>query len=696
MAQLPLRLAGPIVRRVSSKEMHVWVLLSRAVSVRGRTFRLADGKSGYTDADVLGQSVQKPALSISPLMQMHLIRIPTRSGNGYLPGSLVHYDIEVELEKGKWTSIVKDDDAYCFKNKHFPAVLIPGPRVPDYRILYGSCRKLHADGRDPIPAAVEAIETGVSLKRPHALFLTGDQLYADDVSQLLTGSLAALVRQLGGDTEPKLPVDRGTIPPLGEPRGDWLRRNAHFTTGEGDNHLLAFCEFTAFYLLSFNAALWPSAEALKKESETRILRETDKASDVAFRDGDRTGYRLAALSARALEKERKALEESRTATQALSKLMANASTLMIFDDHEVTDDWNLSQGWMQRVGDSELGRRVVANALAAFWVFQGFGNDPDRKDCPSAEDIAGTVGSYISGKKGAAPSYEDLMRTRMRWHFVFSLTPPVYYIDTRTQRVRAEVMVRRYGLEDKENVSSDNSLANAAQFEALKAWLASVEPSECPIIISAVPVFSFTFLESLQEWLSSKGEAVGELLDNEGWRSNPGSFFRFAQALTAFKGEAIVVISGDLHFGFIREAEIELPTRTVRVLQLTSSAIRNEAPSIVREVIKVRSGHPPLKGKQIWWPPTKDGVIGILKVKADLKPEVITAFTEAYGAHEFKESSRAIDLRRPGAPGGVPARNASVFANHMAMLTVGRRKLFNSFILDPDSKEYLARFDWSW
>lgn len=682
------------MRRVTSKEIHVWILLSHAVPVRARTFRLAVGKSGYTDADILGQSVQKPALSISPLMHMHLIRIPTRSGNGYLPGSTVPYDIEVELEKGKWTSIVKDDDACCFKSKHFPAVLIPGPRVPDHRILYGSCRKLHADGRDPMPAAVEAIESSASLQRPHALFLTGDQLYADEVPRLLTGTLAILVERLGGGTEPKLPVDRGTIPPLGEPRGDWLRRKARFTTGEGENHLLAFWEFTAFYLLSFNAAFWPSANELKDESETRVLNEADKASNVAFRNEDRTGYRMAVRSAISdFEQERKALEESRTATQALSKLMANASTLMIFDDHEVTDDWNLSQGWVERVGGSELGCRVVANALAAFWVFQGFGNDPDRTDCPSAEEIAKTIDAYVSGKKGTALSYEDLMRTRMRWHFTFSQTPPVFCIDTRTQRVCAKVKKRRYGLEDEEDVSSNIELANAAQFEAMEAWLASVEPSECPIIISAVPVFSFTFLESLQEWISSKDEAFAELLDNEGWRSNPGSFFRFAQALAAFKGEAIAVISGDLHFGFVREATIALQSKTVRVLQLTSSAIRNEAPSLVRELIKVRSDHPPLQGEQTWWRP-KNETIGILK--AGVKPEVVAAFTEAYGPPEFKESSRAIDLRRPAAPGGVPARNASIFANHMAMLTVGRRKLVNSFILDPDSKERLAAFDWSW
>jgi hypothetical protein len=49
---------------------------------------------------------------------------------------------------------------------------------------------------------------------------------------------------------------------------------------------------------------------------------------------------------------------------------------MIFDDHDVTDDWNLTARWRHRVHASPAGRRIVANALAAYWAFQGWGNDP--------------------------------------------------------------------------------------------------------------------------------------------------------------------------------------------------------------------------------------------------------------------------------------------------------------------------------
>ncbi len=38
------------------------------------------------------------------------------------------------------------------------------------------------------------------------------------------------------------------------------------------------------------------------------------------------------------------------------RAMANISTFMIFDDHDVTDDWNLNPSWRDRVFTSPLGK----------------------------------------------------------------------------------------------------------------------------------------------------------------------------------------------------------------------------------------------------------------------------------------------------------------------------------------------------
>ncbi len=67
--------------------------------------------------------------------------------------------------------------------------------------------------------------------------------------------------------------------------------------------------------------------------------------------------------------------------QTLAKVrraLANISTLMIFDDHDVTDDWNLNPSWRDRVFTSPLGKAIVRNGMMAYALFQDWGNRADK------------------------------------------------------------------------------------------------------------------------------------------------------------------------------------------------------------------------------------------------------------------------------------------------------------------------------
>src|SRR2546427_101027 len=68
---------------------------------------------------------------------------------------------------------------------------------------HGSCQKPHGLGapmQAQFDAAIEAARLD-PVKRPHRLFLTGDQIYADDVATCLLPGLADLGKQLLGATE---------------------------------------------------------------------------------------------------------------------------------------------------------------------------------------------------------------------------------------------------------------------------------------------------------------------------------------------------------------------------------------------------------------------------------------------------------------------------------------------------------------
>ncbi len=62
----------------------------------------------------------------------------------------------------------------------------------------------------------------------------------------------------------------------------------------------------------------------------------------------------------------------------IRRALANVATYMIFDDHEISDDWNFSKIWKDRVMTSPLGRTILRNGLMAYTLFQGWGNDPNQ------------------------------------------------------------------------------------------------------------------------------------------------------------------------------------------------------------------------------------------------------------------------------------------------------------------------------
>ena len=99
--------------------------------------------------------------------------------------------------------------------------------------------------------------------------------------------------------------------------------------------------------------------------------------------GANTGPLLTKLAAdktlaKAYAEQLKVVTAFRDGLPEARRALANVATYMICDDHEITDDWNLSQRWKDRVYTSPLGRTVLRNGLLAYLLCQGWGNDPAR------------------------------------------------------------------------------------------------------------------------------------------------------------------------------------------------------------------------------------------------------------------------------------------------------------------------------
>ena len=182
-------------------------------------------------------------------------------------------------------------------------------------------------------------------------------------------------------------------------RKSFVRINTSFTTSD-EGHLLTFGEMAALYLLN-----WGTFHDIY-------------GSLGNINSGNLEGIVMGNMRVR--------------------RLMANVPSYMMFDDHDVTDDWNGDETWRTRVEKSATGRRIVANALAAFWAFQAWGNTPTVFQSSSmVEAIVKHLG-YIAtrGKENLALAmqYEKETWTFNRWTFVAPTNPLAVFMDTRTMR----------------------------------------------------------------------------------------------------------------------------------------------------------------------------------------------------------------------------------------------------------------------
>lgn len=346
--ELPFVLAGPILRRVEPRAVAVWVALSQPATV---TLSVWEGlrKSGTT---VKAISVSPATATLRIGTQLHVALVVLRRpapAVALQPGVNYAYDLSFDLGAGQpqrslasegllgrfaaaglppsaWVS----EAPLGYTAGFLPSFALPPALLTDLNVLYGSCRRVANDHYDAMPwidTLVEQAFAGqtrqegdplgpAALKRPHQLYLGGDQIYADDVSaphltllnrlghRLLSGSesptapkvelLQASGRRLKASaTVPeslligRAPVQSGdqldlkpaafpatldNFPPGG--RLELTLADARFTSSDGSSHLLSFGEFAAMYLTVYADWCW---DGLKELSLDAVARSPAKA-----------------------------------------------------------------------------------------------------------------------------------------------------------------------------------------------------------------------------------------------------------------------------------------------------------------------------------------------------------------------------------------------------------------------------------
>ncbi|NQZ59340.1 MAG: hypothetical protein HRT88_17955 [Lentisphaeraceae bacterium] len=288
---------GPILRKVDKQSVNIWLALRTDEDITATLSINTKTLACYTACD---------KIQVAPSLYIYMLTLTPESEN-FPENQLLHYDL---YNTGQ--SLLSDGElSYDFRNP-LPSFIIAEPAP----FLTGSCRKIHSHTDDMLVYADEILKErwNDTTQRPKALFLTGDQIYADDVDTEVLKACREIALQLFDENHlenfPALePGEEASKLYLKDPGadtnqfrrwrdwGEWDREqftaDVNFTSMKADNHLVLFAEYVALYLLTWSDLPWRNSQNLQSETVRTFI---------------------------------KGLPRTR-------RLMANIPTYMIFDEH---------------------------------------------------------------------------------------------------------------------------------------------------------------------------------------------------------------------------------------------------------------------------------------------------------------------------------------------------------------------------
>lgn len=554
---LPTLLAGPILRKTSPKELNFWLATSAPCDVRVDLH--------LPDQPIWQQQLtcDTPALRHLRLGQhLYILLIHIEPPQTLPEDTFIAYDVQLQ-QQGNWLSLTETAPHLIYPNQQLPRLQIK-PKVSS--ILHGSCRKPHHLGTDGLAEADTLLQ---SLQQPNPtdtpawpsfLLLSGDQIYADDVATPTLQAIHQLSHKLGLFDEP-LPglqhcqinnaeqlyqhqhcyYHRQELLPHTEANEGIIEalftgaKKPIFTSVHAHNHLISLGEYLLMYLLVWSPTPWQLVH-IKQPAD--------------FSPKDQQRYR----------QEHIAINEFINFLPQAARAMAHLPCAMIFDDHDVSDDWNLNLSWEQAVYNHPLSKRMVGNGLLAYCITQGWGNAPD-KFSPTLLDQIQTVIA-----QPGTPAYEACLDELLKfqgWDYQWPTEPALVVLDTRTRRWRSE--------QDPDNPSG------LLDWEALQELQDLLKGKHSVMLASAAPIFGVKLIEVIQRIFTWFGKPL--TVDAENWMSHPGTangildIFRHPET-----PENFTVLSGDVHYSFVYDVAVRGHEERPHVWQVCSSGIRNTFP----------------------------------------------------------------------------------------------------------------------
>ncbi|APD88261.1 hypothetical protein BM527_15805 [Alteromonas sp. Mex14] len=539
---MPQVIAGPIVRKVTSNSCHVWLVSSNADAP---SLSLSHGDS------VLAGDSQSDTVRVGKHAFIHLVTFS--ASTSFEDRERINYKLifDDHQQQNAWE---EEQRALLYKDQASLSFHYTG--TPE-TILHGSCRKPHFHGDDALVQVDNLHKIAFEEKAsfPDLLLMTGDQIYADDVAGPMLKAIHGVIARLGLYHEAlEGAVVNNTSDLATHEHGFYEReqllpqiatntvlssiffgakKKPVFTSVNAQNHLIGSAEIIAMYLLVWSDTLWPHIVIDKDGIPEKYNAIFDKENEAL------TGFVKPLLQVR--------------------RALAHIPTYMIFDDHDVTDDWNLTRGWEQEVYGNPLSKRMIGNALIGYLLCQGWGNAPEK-----VTSLIQKVKASLE-KQGMAAHNEivDELLDFDQWHYRIDTTPPIEVLDTRTQRWRSE--------------SNMNKPSGLMDWEALCDFQHSIIGKESVIVVSAAPIYGVKVIEAIQKVFTFFGKAL--TVDAENWMAHKGTANVILNIFRHYKTPPeFIILSGDVHYSFVYDVRLRFRRNSPHITQFTCSGLKNAFP----------------------------------------------------------------------------------------------------------------------
>ena len=277
-------------------------------------------------------------------------------------------------------------------------------------------------------------------------------------------------------------------------------------------------------------------------------------------------------------------------------LLSTVPTCMIFDDHDIRDDWNTSWSWHQEMNRTPWWHDRLMGGLASYWVYQHIGN---LSPALLAEDeIFAKVLAATGGGLDLTEAVFDLARRvdrhpeAYRWSFRRDLGDSrLVVVDSRAARVLEPES--RSILDPDEMRWLDEQLTGDVEH----LFIGTSLPFLLPPGLHDLEAIDEVLATGAHGRLVAHGaEKVRQTVDLEHWAAFNGGFAEvFEMVMQVARGErgeapaSVVFLSGDVHNSYVAEV-VDACTRhgaRSRVLQAVCSPIRNPMPRGLRVMMSL-------------------------------------------------------------------------------------------------------------